>query len=123
MDDINVFQQFLKDVKHLKDLELQHVHNKRCSPNKGRTINKVKRRRPRFNPLEEMNEIEFRKKYRYTKENMRRIIEIVRDDLEVDYYAPMKRNQVPIDLQILSAIRFFGGTEVSFHSSTEYINI
>ncbi|XP_030561279.1 putative nuclease HARBI1 isoform X1 [Drosophila novamexicana] len=111
MDDINVFQQFLKDVKHLKDLELQHVHNKRCSPNKGRTINKVKRRRPRFNPLEEMNEIEFRKKYRYTKENMRRIIEIVRDDLEVDYYAPMKRNQVPIDLQILSAIRFFGGTE------------
>jgi len=38
----------------------------------------------------------------------------VRDDIEMDYYQSMKRNQVPIDLQILSAIRFFAGTEVTY---------
>ncbi|XP_030240014.1 putative nuclease HARBI1 [Drosophila navojoa] len=112
MDDIKIFQRFLKDVRHLKDFEyFKHLDHKIINKNKRKQICKVKPRRPRFNPMEEMNEIEFRKKYRYTKENMRRIIEIVRDDLEVDYYEPMKRNQVPIDLQILSAIRFFGGTE------------
>lgn len=113
MDDIKIFKRFLNDVRHLKDFEyFKQLDHNRIYKNKRRQICKIKPRRPRFNPMEEMNEIEFRKKYRYTKENMRRIIEIVRDDLEVDYYQPMKRNQVPIDLQILSAIRFFGGTEV-----------
>ncbi|XP_032592159.1 putative nuclease HARBI1 isoform X2 [Drosophila grimshawi] len=110
MEDIKLVQRFLNDMQHIKDFE--HFKNATGLPSKqinAIEINKVKRRR--FNPLDEMNEIEFRKKYRYTKENMRRIIEIVRDDLEVDYFESMKRNQVPIDLQILSAIRFFGGTE------------
>ncbi|XP_023160705.2 putative nuclease HARBI1 [Drosophila hydei] len=113
MDDIKVFQRFLKDVKHIKDFEqFQHFDHNKIIQNNRRKICKLKAsRRPRFNPMEQMNEIEFRKKYRYTKENMRRIIEIVRDDLEVDFYEPLKRNQVPIDLQILAAIRFFGGTE------------
>ncbi|XP_034471861.1 putative nuclease HARBI1 isoform X2 [Drosophila innubila] len=111
MKDINVFKRFLSDVKYVNELrQLQHINDSCSRQNRG-TINKVKRRRARFHPMEQMNEIEFRKKYRYTKENMRRIIEIVRDDIEVDYYQSMKRNQVPIDLQILSAIRFFGGTE------------
>lgn len=116
MDDIKVFQRFLKDVKHIKDFEqFQHFDHNKIIQNNRRKICKLKAsRRPRFNPMEQMNEIEFRKKYRYTKENMRRIIEIVRDDLEVDFYEPLKRNQVPIDLQILAAIRFFGGTEVMY---------
>ncbi|KAH8306763.1 hypothetical protein KR044_013037, partial [Drosophila immigrans] len=114
MDDIKVFERFLGDVKYVDDLRLLQPISINCSrPNKG-NICKVKGRRARFHPMEQMNEIEFRRKYRYTKENMRRIIEIVRDDMEVDYYQPMKRNQVPIDLQILAAIRFFGGTEVTF---------
>lgn len=115
MEDIKVFQHFLKDIQYLKDFrDLQNLNSVKCNKQKARTstISNVKRKPTRFNPLEQMNEIEFRKKYRYTKENMRRIIEIVRDDLEVDHYEPMKRNQVPVDLQILSAIRFFGGTEV-----------
>lgn len=114
MKDINVFERFLSDVKYVNELrQLQHM-NESCSRQNRGTRNKLKRRRARFHPMEQMNEIEFRKKYRYTKENMRRIIEIVRDDIEVDYYQSVKRNQVPIDLQILSAIRFFGGTEVIY---------
>ncbi|KAH8403085.1 hypothetical protein KR222_004303 [Zaprionus bogoriensis] len=113
MEDIKVFQSFLKDIAYLKDFrQFQNTNYTSCSRTKRSNASIVKRRRPRFNPLEQMNEIEFRKKYRYSKENMRRIIEIVRDDLEVDHYEPLKRNQVPVDLQILSAIRFFGGTEV-----------
>lgn len=114
MEDIKVFQHFLKDIQYLKDFrDLQNLNAVKCNKQKRCTISNVKRKPTRFNPLEQMNEIEFRKKYRYTKENMRRIIEIVRDDLEVDHYEPMKKNQVPVDLQILSAIRFFGGTEVA----------
>lgn len=114
MEDIKVFQHFLKDIQYLKDFrDINNLSAVKCNKQKTRTISNVKRKLTRFNPLEQMNEIEFRKKYRYTKENMRRIIEIVRDDLEVDHYEPMKRNQVPVDLQILSAIRFFGGTEVA----------
>lgn len=114
MEDIKVFQHFLKDIQYLKDFrDINNLSAVKCNKQKTRTISNVKRKPARFNPLEQMNEIEFRKKYRYTKENMRRIIEIVRDDLEVDHYEPMKRNQVPVDLQILSAIRFFGGTEVA----------
>lgn len=121
MEDIKVFQHFLKDIEYLKDFrELQNVNTvKRKSQRRISNIN-VKRK-ARFNPLDQMNEIEFRKKYRYTKENMRRIIEIVRDDLEVDHYEPMKRNQVPVDLQILSAIRFFGGTEVTTAPHTHFM--
>ncbi|XP_030370952.1 putative nuclease HARBI1 [Scaptodrosophila lebanonensis] len=70
-----------------------------------------RKRQRRFHPLLDLNENQFRLKYRYTKENFRRIIEIVRDDLEIDYNKPPNRNQVPIDLQILSAIRLWGGTE------------
>ncbi|XP_034101095.1 putative nuclease HARBI1 isoform X1 [Drosophila albomicans] len=111
MEDIKVFKRFLSDVKCVNDLRQLHSIGITCSrQNKGH-VSKVKRRRVRFHPMEQINEIEFRKKYRYTKENMRRIIEIVRDDIEVDYYKPVKRNQVPIDLQVLAAIRFFGGTE------------
>ncbi|KAH8376913.1 hypothetical protein KR093_002194, partial [Drosophila rubida] len=111
MQDLKVFERFISDIKYVNDFrQLQHVSVKCSTKNKG-GISKIKRRRARFHPMEQLNEIEFRKTYRYTKENMRRIIEIVKDDIEVDYYQPTKRNQVPIDLQILAAIRFFGGTE------------
>lgn len=124
MEDIKVFQNFLNDIEYIKDFRgLQNINTfKSSNRRRSRTIN-VKRKATRFNPLDQMNEIEFRKKYRYTKENMRHIIEIVRDDLEVDHYEPMKRNQVPVDLQILSAIRFFGGTEVTTTPYTHYMYI
>ncbi|XP_017844070.1 putative nuclease HARBI1 isoform X2 [Drosophila busckii] len=120
MKDIEVFKRFLNEAKYFRDF--QYTANGRKS--KGG----VKIRRKRFNPLEELNEVEFRRKYRYTKENMRRIIEMLRDDLEVELFEPMKRNQVPIDLQILAAIRYFGGTEhnqltAMAHGASRYIRM
>ncbi|XP_017153199.1 putative nuclease HARBI1 [Drosophila miranda] len=108
MKDIESFERSLKDF--------QYVENFRRFPFSPdiikRTVNCSSRKQhKRFNPLFHLNEHQFRQKYRYTKENIRRIIEIVRDDLEIDCYEPMEREQVPIDLQILSAIRFWGGTE------------
>jgi len=108
MEDIQRFQRSLKDFDYFKDFQcfLNIKHNSRAR------ATHIKKRNPRFNPLTDLNEHKFRLKYRYTKENLRRIIEIVRDDLEIEYFEPLKREQVPIDLQILSAIRLWGGTEV-----------
>ncbi|XP_017059233.1 putative nuclease HARBI1 [Drosophila ficusphila] len=107
MEDLQIFERSLKDFEYLKDFQ-QFPHPKR---NVKVRATHLKKSHPRFNPLTDLNENQFRIKYRYTKENLRRIIEIVRDDLEIEYYEPLKREQVPIDLQILSAIRLWGGTE------------
>ncbi|XP_017110280.1 putative nuclease HARBI1 [Drosophila elegans] len=107
MQDIQKFERSLKDLEYFKDFQ-SFVSPK----NNGQARSThMKKTHPRFNPLTDLNENQFRIKYRYTKENLRRIIEIVRDDLEIEYYEPLKREQVPIDLQILSAIRLWGGTE------------
>ncbi|XP_016927729.1 putative nuclease HARBI1 [Drosophila suzukii] len=106
MEDIEKFSNILKDFEYFRDFQSF------LSPkNNARKITQIKKTHPRFNPLTDLNEHKFRLKYRYTKENLRRIIEIVRDDLEIEYFEPLKREQVPIDLQILSAIRLWGGTE------------
>jgi len=108
MEDIEKFSNILKDFEYFRDFQSF------LSPkNNARKITQIKKTHPRFNPLTDLNEHKFRLKYRYTKENLRRIIEIVRDDLEIEYFEPLKREQVPIDLQILSAIRLWGGTEVN----------
>ncbi|EDW28321.1 GL19013 [Drosophila persimilis] len=119
MKDIESFERSLRDF--------QYVENFRRFPFSPdiikRTVNCTSRKQhKRFNPLFHLNEHQFRQKYRYTKENIRRIIEIVRDDLEIDCYEPMEREQVPIDLQILSAIRFWGGTELPQSLAEEHYN-
>ncbi|XP_016977961.1 putative nuclease HARBI1 [Drosophila rhopaloa] len=106
MQDIQIFERSLKDLECFKDFQ-SFVSTK----NNGQIRATHMKKTHRFNPLTDLNENQFRIKYRYTKENLRRIIEIVRDDLEIEYYEPLKREQVPIDLQILSAIRLWGGTE------------
>ncbi|XP_017098885.3 putative nuclease HARBI1 [Drosophila bipectinata] len=106
MRDLQTFDRSLKDLEYFADFR-RFLSGK----GKARKVARVRKRQARFNPLTDLNENQFRIKYRYTKENLRRIIEIVRDDLEIDYYEPLKKEQVPIDLQILSAIRLWGGTE------------
>ncbi|XP_017025750.1 putative nuclease HARBI1 [Drosophila kikkawai] len=107
MKDIQTFERCLKDFEYFKDF--QGFLDPRDNGQKRRIP--LKRKLVRFNPLNDLNENQFRIKYRFSKESLRRIIEIVRDDLEIEYYEPLKREQVPIDLQILSAIRLWGGTE------------
>ncbi|XP_039502404.1 putative nuclease HARBI1 [Drosophila santomea] len=107
MEDIQIFERSLRDLDYFKDFQC-FLNFKNTARVRARYI---KKRHQRFNPLTDLNEHKFRLKYRYTKENLRRIIEIVRDDLEIEYFEPLKREQVPIDLQILSAIRLWGGTE------------
>ncbi|EDV32450.1 uncharacterized protein Dana_GF15839 [Drosophila ananassae] len=106
MEELEIFDRSLKDFEYFADFR-RFLSGK----GKGRRVPRVRKRKARFNPLTDLNENQFRIKYRYTKENLRRIIEVVRDDLEIDYYEPLKREQVPIDLQILSAVRLWGGTE------------
>lgn len=111
MEELEIFDRSLKDFEYFADFR-RFLSGK----GKGRRVPRVRKRKARFNPLTDLNENQFRIKYRYTKENLRRIIEVVRDDLEIDYYEPLKREQVPIDLQILSAVRLWGGTEVSLYN-------
>ncbi|KAH8297934.1 hypothetical protein KR018_001024 [Drosophila ironensis] len=106
MQAVKTFDQSLRDLQYFVDFQFL---TRNC---KGQVrVPRPKKRQCRFNPLTDLNENQFRLKYRYTKENLRRIIEIVRDDLEIDNYETLKREQVPIDLQILSAVRLWGGTE------------
>ncbi|XP_034669479.1 putative nuclease HARBI1 [Drosophila subobscura] len=108
MKDIESFERSLKDFQYVESVRRFQFSAEII---KGMGNSSRKKQHKRFNPLCHLNEHQFRRKYRYTKENIRRIIEIVRDDLEIDCYEPTEREQVPIDLQILSAIRFWGGTE------------
>ncbi|KAH8412599.1 hypothetical protein KR009_003549 [Drosophila setifemur] len=109
MEDIQSFERSLKDFEYFTDFQ-----RFLSTEDIGKVqVTRVRKRQARFNPLTDLNENQFRLKYRFTKENLRRVIENVRDDLENDYFEPSKREQeqVPIDLQILSAIRLWGGTE------------
>ncbi|XP_068151205.1 putative nuclease HARBI1 [Drosophila tropicalis] len=106
MQELDIFRRCLSDFKYVEDFkQFRHLANTKNSFKAERV---KKRNLARFNPFTDLHEIKFRQKYRYTKENLRRIIEIIRDDMEIE---PIKKNQVPTDLQILSAIRFWGGTE------------
>ncbi|EDW76024.1 uncharacterized protein Dwil_GK15247 [Drosophila willistoni] len=106
MQELDIFRRCLLDFKYVEDFkEFRHRTN---TKNFFKAERVKKRNLARFNPFTDYHEIKFRQKYRYTKENLRRIIEIIRDDMEIE---PIKKNQVPTDLQILSAIRFWGGTE------------
>lgn len=69
----------------------------------------------RFNPFQELTKAEFQHSYRFSKENMKRIIEILRDDLEVEPPPgyDQRKKQVPVNRQIMAALRYWGGTEVT----------
>uniref|UniRef100_A0A1A9VTU8 DDE Tnp4 domain-containing protein n=1 Tax=Glossina austeni TaxID=7395 RepID=A0A1A9VTU8_GLOAU len=113
--EIDTYSDFQRDLQELNSF--QHFMNfKRIAqiaarPIPAYSVRKLKGRGRRFNPLQDLEENEFRHSYRYSKENMRRLIEMVRDDLEVETHSELRKNQVPVDKQIMVAVRYWGMTE------------
>ncbi|XP_045506248.1 putative nuclease HARBI1 [Colias croceus] len=61
----------------------------------------------RVNPLD-LDEEEFRSRYRFGKHNMQQIINLVRDDLRVD----TRGGGIPVELQVMAVIRYWGRHEI-----------
>lgn len=68
-----------------------------------------KRYKKRYNPFAALTEGDFRCKYRFTKVNMRRLIDLVRPYLDVNN---KRGGKISTDLQVLCAIRYWGRNEV-----------
>uniref|UniRef100_A0A1A9W0S5 DDE Tnp4 domain-containing protein n=1 Tax=Glossina brevipalpis TaxID=37001 RepID=A0A1A9W0S5_9MUSC len=111
--EIDIFNDFQRDLQEISSFQ-NFINFKQIAERVVRplphSVRKFKTRR-RFNPLQDLGEHEFRHSYRYSKENMRRLIEMVRDDLEVETHNELRKNQVPVDRQIMAAIRYWGMTE------------
>lgn len=124
--DLNALNEFERDLKDLESLSEFLVSEDQmlkaaaksaqdearfhlqCRPSMQRVGGR------RFNPFQELTKAEFQYSYRFSKENMKRIIEILRDDLELDPPPghDQKKKQVPVNRQIMAALRYWGGTEV-----------
>lgn len=73
-----------------------------------RTVQRLpKQYKKRVDPMG-LDDVEFRYKYRFTKENMKKIINLVKEELEVD----KRGGGISPDLQVMSAIRYWGRHEV-----------
>ncbi|XP_023296440.2 protein ALP1-like [Lucilia cuprina] len=110
LHELNIFQEFLNMESIIKRIETSRQFNRLC------VSKKMKKRGRRFNPLMDLTESHFRRSYRFSKENMRRLLEMLKDDLEVEQQngeRKERKNQVPIENQIMAAIRYWGGTEHS----------
>lgn len=71
-------------------------------------VRRKKKYSKRFNPMMELTEYDFRYKYRFSKDNMRKLISLVREDLDGD----RRGGRVSVDLQVMAAIRYWGRNEV-----------
>lgn len=76
--------------------------------NQPSTMRKKKLYKTRFNPMNALGEEDFRKKYRFSKENMKKIIAIV----EVDLSGDVRGGHIPVDFQVMASIRYWGRNEV-----------
>lgn len=121
LNELNTFQEFLNMENIIKRIETSRQFNKMC-------VSKKMQKGRRFNPLIDLTELQFKRSYRFSKENMKRLLEMLKDDLEIEQQSGEKKerkNQVPIENQIMAAIRYWGGTEVSgiWNSYTAVYNI
>lgn len=89
----------------IDDLNVVSTLSSNSNGNRTRTPKTYK---PRYNPME-LDEIYFRRKYRFTKANMTRVINLVRSDLE----GSPRGGHIPADLQVMAAIRYWGRNEVN----------
>ncbi|XP_065356884.1 uncharacterized protein LOC135951206 [Calliphora vicina] len=106
LNELNTFQEFLNMESIIKRIETSRQFNSLC------VSKKIKGRR--FNPLVDLTESQFRRSYRFSKDNMKRLLEMLKDDLEIEQQngeRKERKNQVPIENQIMAAIRYWGGTE------------
>lgn len=95
-EDDNLLNTFLNDVDEIRNF---------------RTVNRIRRPKVysvRVNPMEELNEKDFKQRYRFSKENMQKIINILRNDL----YTDSRGGGIPVELQVMAVIRYWGRHEV-----------
>lgn len=112
LNDLNAFEEFLNMESIIKRIETSRQYHRLCvsKKTKGR----------RFNPFMDLTETQFRRSYRFSKDNAKRLVEMLKDDLEIEQQQQqLRKNQVPIEYQITAAIRYWGGTEV--RGFTNYI--
>ncbi|XP_073822172.1 putative nuclease HARBI1 [Musca autumnalis] len=117
LDDLNAFQTFLNMDQIIRRIHCNKQLARFCAPLRT----KPKRRRRRFNPLIDLRENEFQYSYRFSKDSMKRIIEMIKDDLEIEQqqhnstndegHMKMQKSQVPVEKQIMAAVRYWGRTE------------
>ncbi|RVE44710.1 hypothetical protein evm_010614 [Chilo suppressalis] len=62
----------------------------------------------RANPMDEFSEKDFKNHYRFSKENMKKIVNILRDDLS----AGNRGGSIPVELQVMAVIRYWGRHEI-----------
>uniref|UniRef100_A0A1I8PW53 DDE Tnp4 domain-containing protein n=1 Tax=Stomoxys calcitrans TaxID=35570 RepID=A0A1I8PW53_STOCA len=113
LHDIKVFEDFLK-VNSLN----RHVNCSKRFVNLGVIRAKrgfKNRKRRRLNPLVDLTEEEFQHSYRFSKDSIRRLLEMVKDDLEIEQQQcsgmAKRDSQVPVEKQIMAAVRYWGRTE------------
>lgn len=68
----------------------------------------IRRKKHCINPMDVLDETEFKKKYRFSKSNMTKVIQIVKNEL----YGDIRGVYIPAELQIMAAIRYWGRNEV-----------
>lgn len=71
--------------------------------------------RDRLHPLDEYNDKEMFKKYRFTREGVIQIIELLQGELQ---HETMRSNALPASLQVFVALRFYGSGSVMDATST-----
>ncbi|KAF9813840.1 hypothetical protein SFRURICE_007995 [Spodoptera frugiperda] len=69
---------------------------------------RVKIYNSRSNPMEELSESDFKHRYRFSKGNMVKIINILTNDLSMD----SRGGSIPVELQVMAAIRYWGRHEI-----------
>ncbi|KAF9798951.1 hypothetical protein SFRURICE_011590 [Spodoptera frugiperda] len=60
------------------------------------------------NPMEEFSESDFKHRYKFSKGNMVKNINILRNDLSMD----SRGGRIPVELQVMAAIRYWGRHEI-----------
>lgn len=73
-----------------------------------RMVRQPKLYNTRMNPMQDLSGSEFKQRYRFSKENMLKIIELLRNDLHVD----SRGGSIPVELQVMAVIRYWGRHEV-----------
>ncbi|XP_047041212.1 uncharacterized protein LOC124645450 [Helicoverpa zea] len=98
LEDLDVLRTFRNDIEEIRGFNSRRM----------RMIRRPKQYKKRMNPLQDLSESDFRQRYRFSKANMLKIIDILRNDLRVDRCG----GSIPVELQVMSVIRYWGRHEI-----------
>lgn len=101
LEDLDVLRTFRNDIEEIRGFNSGRMRM-------IRRIRRPKQYKKRMNPLQDLSESDFRQRYRFSKENMLKIIDILRNDLSVD----RRGGSIPVELQVMSVIRYWGRHEI-----------